>query len=71
MNTYYVAIELDDDGNLNDAGRLAMTKEAAWEMVKDVFYAPKTVIAKVTPKFLIQAAKYKITPIDNRNTTKE
>lgn len=71
MNTYYIAIELDDDGNINDAGRLAMTKEAAWEMVKNIFYAPNTVIAKVTPEFLVKAEKYKIKPINNRNTTKE
>ena len=71
MNTYYIAIELDSDGNINDEGRVAMTKEAAWEMVKDVFYAPRTVIAKVIPEFEVKAEKYKITPIDNRNTTKE
>ena len=57
MDKLYLAIELDDDGNVNDSGRPALTPQAAWSMVENVFNPDSTVIAVVIPTFSVKLPK--------------
>ena len=43
----YIAIEYTDDLTVNDWGHVTDTKEEAWDVVKDTFYAPNTRIHKI------------------------
>ena len=63
----YIAIELDDDGSINDEGFLRDTPKKAWDCVEDTFSAPDTIICEVRPVFkvVVPKARVKIVPIES------
>ena len=56
----YIAVELDDDGSINDEGCLRDTPEKAWECVKNTFFDLDTVICEVRPMFKVVVPKAKV-----------
>lgn len=56
----YIAVELNDDGSINDEGCVQDTPEEAWERVKDSFHACDVVICEVRPMFKVEIPKPKV-----------
>lgn len=54
-NRMYVAVELNDDGSVNAIGKIANTKEKAWDVVQNTFSPSDSEIWELVPRFHIKA----------------
>lgn len=54
-NRMYVAVELNEDGSFNNMGKIAQTKEKAWDHVQHTFSPNDTQIWELIPRFNVKA----------------